>query len=144
MRPMNNQYTGAIQKIDFDSSVENLRLVEKLIDQVCEEYQVNQDYYGNILIALTEAVNNAILHGNKSIKAKKIFVSFEPHLKDLLFTVEDQGEGFDYDDLPDPTDPDNIDKPSGRGVFLMKHLADQVKFHNNGRKVELVFKISAN
>jgi serine/threonine-protein kinase RsbW len=84
------------------------------------------------------------LHGNKSIKAKKIFVSFEPHQKDLLFTVEDQGDGFNYDNLPDPTDPDNIDKPSGRGVFLMKHLADQVNFHNNGRKVELVFKISAN
>jgi serine/threonine-protein kinase RsbW len=141
---MNNQYTGAIQQINFDSSVENLRLVEKLIDQVCEEYHVNQDYYGNILIALTEAVNNAIFHGNKSVKAKKIFVSFEPHQKELLFTVEDQGEGFDYDGLPDPTDPENIDKPSGRGVFLMKHLADIVNFHNNGRKVELIFTISAN
>lgn len=141
---MNNQYTGAIQKIDFDSSVENLRLVEKLIDQVCEEYHVNQDHYGNILIALTEAVNNAILHGNKSVKAKKIFVSFIPNQNDLLFTVEDQGEGFDYDGLPDPTDPDNIEKPSGRGVFLMRHLADSVKFHEKGRKVELHFKMSAN
>lgn len=141
---MNNQYTGAIQKINFDSSVENLRLVEKLIDQVCEEYHVNQDYYGNILIALTEAVNNAILHGNKSEKSKKIFVSFEPHQTNLLFTVEDEGDGFNYDALPDPTDPENIDKPSGRGVFLMKHLADKVNFHNNGRKVELTFTISAN
>lgn len=141
---MNNQYTGAIQKINFDSAVENLQLVEKLIDQVCEEYNVNQDYYGNILIALTEAVNNAILHGNKSVREKKIIVSFEPHSKDLLFTVEDQGDGFDYDSLPDPTDPQNIDKPSGRGVFLMKHLADDVKFHNEGRKVELTFKLSAN
>lgn len=141
---MNNQYAGAIQKIDFNSSTENLQLVEKLIDQVCEEYNVNQDFYGNILIALTEAVNNAILHGNKSDKAKKIVVSFEPHQSNFLFTVEDQGEGFDYDSLPDPTDPENIDKPSGRGVFLMKHLADNVKFHNDGRKVELTFKISAN
>jgi serine/threonine-protein kinase RsbW len=141
---MNNQYTGAIQKIDFDSSVENLRLVEKLIDQVCEEYHVNQDHYGNILIALTEAVNNAILHGNKSVKAKKIFVSFIPNQNDLLFTVEDQGEGFDYDGLPDPTDPANIEKPSGRGVFLMRHLADSVMFHEKGRKVELHFKMSAN
>lgn len=141
---MNNQYTGAIQKLDFESAVENLRLVEKLIDQVCEEYHVNQDYYGNILIALTEAVNNAILHGNKSVKSKKIYISFEPQQRDLLFTVEDQGEGFDYDSLPDPTDPANIDKPSGRGVFLMKHLADAVNFHDKGRKVELVFKNSAN
>ncbi len=141
---MNNQYTGDIQKLDFESSVENLRLVEKLIDQVCEEYHVNEDYYGNILIALTEAVNNAILHGNKSEKSKKIFISFEPHQRDLLFTVEDEGDGFNYDGLPDPTDPENIDKPSGRGVFLMKHLADKVNFHNNGRKVELVFVNSAN
>jgi serine/threonine-protein kinase RsbW len=141
---MNNQYTGAIQKLDFESAVENLRLVERLIDQVCEEYHVNQDHYGNILIALTEAVNNAILHGNKSVKSKKIYISFEPQQRDLLFTVEDQGEGFDYNSLPDPTDPANIDKPSGRGVFLMKHLADTVNFHDKGRKVELVFKNSAN
>lgn len=141
---MNNHYAGEIQKLDFDSSIENLKLVEKLIDQISEEYKLNQDHYGNILVALTEAVSNAIIHGNKSVLEKKISVSFEPHESSLRFTIQDEGTGFDFDNIPDPTDPDNIDKPNGRGVYIMKHLADKVDFSDNGRIVELTFNLSAN
>lgn len=140
---MENVYTKAVNQIDFPSKVENLTLVEKFIDNVCEENKVNQDYYGNILIALTEAVNNAIFHGNSSDPRKKVTVSFKQgNAGSLAFTVEDQGNGFDYGTLPDPTDPANIENPNGRGVFLMKHLADKVEFYDNGRKVELTFSIN--
>jgi serine/threonine-protein kinase RsbW len=124
--------------------VENLSLVEKLIDQVCVEYRVNEDHYGNILIALTEAVNNAIIHGNKQDPSKHITLSCETKDNNLLFIVEDEGPGFDFDHLPDPTDPENIEKPNGRGVFLMKNLADEVNFFNNGNRVELKFSTFAN
>ena len=137
---MENVYTQAVNQINFPSKVENLSLVEKFIDNVCEENKVNQDYYGNILIALTEAVNNAIFHGNSSDPKKKVTVSCKSaNSGSLAFTVEDQGSGFDYGTLPDPTDPANIENPNGRGVFLMKHLADKVEFYDNGRKVELTF-----
>ena len=141
---MENVYTQNVNQINFSSKIENLTLVEKFIDNVCEENKVNQDFYGNILIALTEAVNNAIFHGNASDPGKQVIVTCKQGNNSLAFFVEDQGKGFDYNTLPDPTDPENIEKPNGRGVFLMKNLADQVEFHDNGRKVEIVFKISAN
>ena len=141
---MEHTYANLIQEIHFPSKVENLALVEKLIDQVCDEFKVNEDHYGNILIALTEAVNNAIMHGNKQDPSKEITIICENKDRHLHFVVVDQGEGFDFDTLPDPTDPANIEKPNGRGVFLMKNLADEVNFSNNGTKVELKFGIFAN
>lgn len=141
---MEQAYEKAIKEIHFPSKIENLALVEKLIDKVCDELKVNEDNYGNILIALTEAVNNAIMHGNKQDSTKSIHLKCENQDKNLLFVVEDEGDGFDFDNLPDPTDPVNLEKPNGRGVFLMRNLADEVNFSNNGKRVELKFKLFAN
>ncbi|MFN7013700.1 MAG: ATP-binding protein [Bacteroidia bacterium] len=132
------------QKLELESTIESLKEVEKLVDQVCVEYKVNEDYYGNILIAVTEAVNNAIIHGNKQNPQKKYYVTFMPKEDQIIFTIADQGEGFDYNNLPDPTDPQNIEKPNGRGVFLMKNLADKIEFEENGSKVNISFKIFNN
>lgn len=121
------------------SKTENLILVEKLIEQVCELHKISEDNYGNILVALTEAVTNAIQHGNKNNPEKTIDIIFKSKNDKLTFIIEDQGEGFDFSNLPDPTDPENIEKPNGRGVFLMRHLADNVEFDENGRRVHLQF-----
>lgn len=123
----------------ISSKADNLRLVEKLIDDVCQVYKVNEDAYGNILIAVTEAVNNAINHGNQNNPNKFVNIGFKTDNKQLVFSVSDEGSGFNYTDLPDPTDPTNIDKPNGRGVFLMKNLADSIKFLQNGKTVLLAF-----
>jgi serine/threonine-protein kinase RsbW len=130
------------ETLDISSSADNMRLVERLVDDVCEVFNVNEDSYGNILIALTEAVNNAIYHGNKGNPTKNIKIGFESHEKNIQFSVADEGTGFDYNNLPDPTDPINIDKPNGRGVFLMKNLADKVEFNNNGQEVLLTFNLN--
>ena len=127
------------QKLKIESSADNLRLVERLIEDVCEIYNVSEDNFGNILIAVTEAVNNAISHGNKNNPSKSVQIGFENMEKKLTFSVSDEGSGFDYNGLPDPTDPTNIDKVNGRGVFLMKHLADKVEFNQNGKEVLLTF-----
>lgn len=139
MDVMEEKKAAATLKIDFDSRTENLSLVEKLVDDVCAEHKISEDYYGNILIAVTEAVNNAIQHGNKMDDAKKVSVCFSTNKTDFRFTVQDQGDGFNYDDLPDPTNPENIEKPNGRGIFLMRNLADEVNFFQEGRQVELKF-----
>ena len=130
------------QKLSFPSKAENLNLVEKLIDDVCEKNSVNEDYYGNILIAITEAVNNAIHHGNKSNPEKKVNVSYSSTPEKLLFTIQDEGPGFDYENLPDPTDPKNIEKPHGRGVFLMRNLSDEIEFSDGGSTVVMKFKVA--
>ncbi len=127
------------ENIKISSRADNLSLVEKLIDTVCQEYNVNEDAYGNILIAVTEAVNNAINHGNQNNPNKFVNVAFQTANQQLVFSISDEGAGFDYENLPDPTDPKNIDKPHGRGVFLMKNLADSIQFLQNGKTVLLSF-----
>ncbi len=130
------------EKLDITSSFDNMRLVERLVEDVCDVFNVNEDSYGNILIAVTEAVNNAIYHGNQGNPDKHIKIGFESGNDNIKFSVADEGDGFDYNSLPDPTDPLNIDKPHGRGVFLMKNLADKVEFNNNGQEVLLTFNLN--
>lgn len=129
------------QRIDFPSKAENITLVEKLIDEVCGRVGVHESRYGNILIALTEAVNNAIHHGNRLDPNKTVTVGCLIQPDHIAFTVQDQGPGFDHDHLPDPTDPQNIEKPHGRGVFLMRALADKVEFADNGAAVTMTFSL---
>ena len=124
------------------SQPESINLVEKLIDEIKTEYNIQEECYGNMLVAVTEAVNNAIQHGNKYDPEKMVHIAYEIEPDQIAFTITDEGPGFDYLNLPDPTDPENIEKPTGRGVFLMKHLADQIIFSENGRVVELYFKTS--
>jgi serine/threonine-protein kinase RsbW len=128
--------------LKFPSVLENIHLAEKLIDDVCAEYNVKEDYYGELLIAMTEAVNNAIVHGNKLDTSKQVTITFDVlNEKNIRFTVEDEGPGFDYNNLPDPTAPENIEKPHGRGVFLMRKLADQCEFQDDGRIVVMDFAV---
>lgn len=129
------------QRLVIPSKVENIVLVEKLVDDVCDLFDIQEEIYGHILVALTEAVNNGLQHGNKANPDTHIEVTFKVKDDTLFFTVKDQGPGFDYDNLPDPTDPENIEKPTGRGVFLMKHLCDNVVFEEKGTRVILEFKL---
>ncbi|MBI3500521.1 MAG: ATP-binding protein [Bacteroidetes bacterium] len=127
------------QKLLIPSKAENMVLVEKLVDDVCDLFDIKEDLYGHILVALTEAVNNSLQHGNKANPDKNIEVTFKMKDSKLFFTVKDHGPGFDHTNLPDPTDPKNIEKPTGRGIFLMKHLSDNVSFEDKGTKVILEF-----
>ena len=129
------------QKLLIPSKTENIVLVEKLVDDVCDLFDIKEEIYGHILVALTEAVNNGLQHGNKVNPNKNIEVTFKVKDDTLYFTVKDQGPGFDFSNLPDPTDPKNIEKPTGRGIFLMKHLCDAVAFEEKGTKVILEFKL---
>ena len=128
------------QTLKINSHPQRLRLVERLVEDVSQIYNLNEDCYGNMLIAVTEAVNNAIFHGNKNNPDKLIKIGFEVNDGQLVFSVSDEGPGFDYQSLPDPTDPNNVDKLNGRGVFLMTSLSDSIKFDNNGAKVSIGFK----
>ncbi|MBL0309583.1 MAG: ATP-binding protein [Bacteroidetes bacterium] len=135
--------TVTSKTIKVASKAENITVVEKFIDEMQAELNIGGDVYGNILICLTEAANNAMLHGNKADPNKIAEISYEldSRGKNLTFIVKDQGPGFDHNTLPDPTAPENLERTSGRGVFLMMQLADMVVFSDNGATVELQFKI---
>ncbi|MBI3136399.1 MAG: ATP-binding protein [Bacteroidetes bacterium] len=125
--------------IEIASKLDRIPEVESLIDKVSEELGLNEDHYGNILIAVTEAVNNAIIHGNKYSDSKKVRVEVKKEPAGVVFTISDEGQGFDFMNLPDPTAPENLEKPDGRGIFLMKNLSDGVIFESNGSKVSITF-----
>ena len=131
-------------KISIPSLTENIRIVESFIDNAKEKFNLTDDIYGNIMIAVTESVNNAIIHGNQSDKSKSVNLSLQMADNMIKFKITDEGDGFEYTDLPDPTAPENIDKPGGRGIFLMKNLCDELKFEDSGRVVELSFYIDWN
>lgn len=127
--------------LNISSKIENLTIVEKAVDEISAECNLNSELYGNVLIATIEAANNAILHGNQLDENKKVDIVFQIENKYLTITIKDQGKGFDFKGVPDPTAPENIEKINGRGIFLMERLADQISFYENGSKVELVFNI---
>ncbi len=129
--------------IEIPSLAENIRIIESFIDNAKEKYQLDDDIYGNIMIAVTEAVNNAIRHGNKDNSLKNVFISLSLEDGMIKFKIQDEGEGFNFHQLPDPTSPENISKPGGRGIFLMKHLSDEVDFKENGKVVELSFYVNS-
>lgn len=127
--------------VTFPSVKENVNLVEKFVDEICQFYSIGDENYGNILVAVTEAVSNAIFHGNRLNPDKSVRFFYENKDNNLCFTVEDEGSGYNPETLPDPTDPANLEVPHGRGVFLMRQLTDDIKFFNDGRKVELYFRL---
>lgn len=126
----------------FSSEIRNVAYVESLINDVMASENLCEENYGKILIAVTEAVNNAILHGNGQNPEKTVQVSYEKMQHMVFFLVKDEGCGFNPSEIPDPTDPENLEKPNGRGVFLMRNLADSCEFLNSGREVRLGFRLS--
>jgi serine/threonine-protein kinase RsbW len=128
-----------VDKISIPSEFTAVNRVETLVDKVCGDLGVQEDYYGNVLIAVTEAVNNAIQHGNQFKKGLVVSVAVGDKAESFCFSVRDSGIGFNFDDLPDPTAPENIEKENGRGIFLMKSLADEIEFEDLGRLVNIYF-----
>jgi serine/threonine-protein kinase RsbW len=135
---MKEGYT-LIDSLTIPSDVSKLPVVETLIDSVCQSIGVHEDVYGNVLIAVTEAVNNAIIHGNKNDVSLNVGLNVFDAPVSFCFNVADTGNGFDYDSLPDPTAPENIEKENGRGVFLMRNLADEVVYNESGNQVYVYF-----
>jgi serine/threonine-protein kinase RsbW len=126
--------------VTLNSDINEISKVEGLVSEIFDRYHINQELYGNVLIALTEAANNAIMHGNQYDADKKVIINFDFAEPVLKIRVSDEGRGFDYGSLPDPTEPEYIDKPCGRGVFLIKRLADKVDFDKDGSSVAFSFK----
>ena len=132
-----SQYT-----LQLPSRIDSISIVENFIDELSAKYGFNDELYANVLTCLSEAVINAIIHGNRESSDKKVFLNVEViDDKRLIFAISDEGDGFDFNNLPDPTSPENIENLTGRGVFLIQKLADQCVFNSKGNELELHFKI---
>ncbi len=130
--------------LHLKSEINEIRKVEKVIDEVIEQNRFPEEIFGNVLIPAVEAVNNSIVHGNREDPSKCVWFNLKLKNNELNIYIEDEGEGFDYENLPDPTAPQNIEKITGRGIFLMHKLSDEVTYIKGGKAVKLSFKLSQN
>lgn len=129
-----------MKKLVLPSHLEVINALELFIDETVENHPEYRVSLGKISTALNEAVNNAIFHGNRNDPSKTVTLECNVLSDCIEFSVSDEGEGFNPDSIPDPTLPENIEKPEGRGIFLIRQLADQVRFENNGSTVIISFK----
>ncbi len=123
----------------ISSKVENIVQVEQFVETFETTFGLTPELFGKVSLSVIEAVNNAILFGNRQAEDKYVTVSAWKEETKFFVSVEDEGEGFDYSVIPDPTQPDNVMKVSGRGLYLMKILSDDLVFESGGAKVTLVF-----
>ncbi len=136
-----NVQTSELYTLQLPSKPESITLLEALIEKIADKHNISEDTFANMMTCLNEIAINAIVHGNKLDESKKVIVNAEVEPKRVIWTVTDEGPGFDYDHLPDPTAAENIENLTGRGVFIVKQLADQCVFNSRGNEVELHFKI---
>jgi len=125
------------RELRLASRMESLRDIEEFSERISDEYFLNDSYFGNILTSLTEAVRNAIIHGNRNDERKWVFVLLEEKVEGLLFTVIDQGEGYDYQ-----ATLNEKGESEGRGLLMIRSLADEVQVLEKGRVITMLFRIT--
>ena len=130
------------KELRFSADLSNLDKVEKFVHSILDFEEVDERLYGNIIIAVTEGVTNAVVHGNQNDSEKDVHVQYNSTDITIEFRIKDQGEGFNFNEIPDPTLPENVEKLDGRGVFLITSLADQTEFHDNGSLIEMQFNLA--
>jgi len=136
-----NIQAGKLYTLQLPSKEESITKLEDLIESLSDTYNISEDTFANMMTCLNEALINAIKHGNKMDPDKKVIINADVDNRRVIWTVTDEGTGFDYVHLADPTAPENVENLTGRGVFIMKHLADQCIFNTSGNEVELHFNI---
>lgn len=125
----------------LESEMNSISQVEKLIDAQAQMLNIDDEVYGKYMLSVVECVNNAIVHGNKMDKNKKVTMHYHISNTKIEVTVSDEGDGFDPNSLPDPTAEENLERDCGRGIFLMRHLSDELEFANNGRTITMKFNL---
>jgi serine/threonine-protein kinase RsbW len=127
--------------LTITSNPNNILEVESYLKRLDFNAHLNPEKFADILISLTEAVNNAIIHGNKKDESKMVHIDLEEKESGVAFCVTDEGGGFNPSGIPDPTTQENLECCGGRGVHIMKALADEIAFTNCGRSVIMYFNL---
>ncbi len=113
-----------------------LQRVEKFVKDVFAYFEIPLKYYNKVLLTISEATINSIVHGNKSDLQKKVELDVDCKNHLISVRITDEGEGFNYETLPDPTKQENILKESGRGIHIIKSVAKSVSFNKKGNSVQ--------
>jgi len=116
-------------QLELESDPNNLITVEEFVNYFAKDLGIDEEKMNGLMLSVTEATTNAIIHANKSDVNKKVLI--DVYVKDGILTVvvKDEGRGFDPSKVPDPTAPENLLKDSGRGVYLMRVYMDELKYN---------------
>ncbi len=122
------------------SDVNRIKDVERITERIATHMNFGEDDKDSLAIAVTEIVGNAISHGNKNDLTKNVTVTFDYDDDTIIVTVQDEGEGFDEDEIENPLEPENLLKESGRGIFIVRALIDELSIVRNekGTLVRLI------
>lgn len=134
-------------EVSIGSALEYLDLVQTVTDSITNFMGFDEDTAHWIGMSVRESVTNAIQHGNRLDQDKTVDIRYEVGPDSLEIYVKDQGNGFRVDDLPSPLDPENLLKPSGRGIFYIRSFMDEVEFKalaQGGMEVHMVKRVSSN
>jgi serine/threonine-protein kinase RsbW len=121
------------------SDVTELKKVEDFLISIFNEYKLEKKYFNKIYLCITEAVINSIKHGNKNDLEKRVSIVLDCNNEEINIQVEDEGDGFDLNNVQNPINKENINKESGRGIFIIKNLSDKIEYNEKGNQVQ--FKI---
>jgi len=125
----------------ISSQLININKVRFFLDEFFIESCLKRSYFNRVLLGISEAVNNSIVHGNKQDVRKNVFLCLKYFDNKLFIEVKDEGIGFDVECLNDPTCFDNLKKENGRGIFLLREIADEVRYYDGGRTVLIKYNL---
>lgn len=129
------------KKLILSSEFEEMNKLEPFVDELEQWAGFGEEDSSRIMLSLSEAVNNAIIHGNQSNPEKEVFIqtTLDRDQQILRISVEDEGKGFNPEEIPDPLKEENLLNEGGRGIYLIKQYADDIKFSENGSKIIITF-----
>jgi serine/threonine-protein kinase RsbW len=115
--------------LEIQSDPNNLITVEEFVNYFAKDIDIDEEKLQNLLLSVTEATTNAIIHANKCDLSKKVKIDVTINDQFITVKIKDEGKGFDPDRVPDPTDPENLLKDNGRGIYLMRFYMDELKYN---------------
>ena len=135
---MGSPATEQVIHLELPSAIQHVYLLDTLIVEILNEMGFDEETTEQVILAVIEAGTNAIKHGNQEDLNKSAYFKFIIHPDKLTIIVRDEGSGFKRDEVPDPLNPENLLKSSGRGIFLMESCMDSVTFEQSGTIVKMV------
>jgi len=136
-----NKLTEPKYYLEIESTPNNLITVEEFVSYFSVELGLNQEKINGLLLAVTEATTNAIIHGNKNNQLKMVRIYVFVEGSTVTIKIKDEGKGFDPSMVPDPTDPENLLKDSGRGLYLMRVYMDGLTYNQTPEGTEAILSL---
>jgi len=124
----------------INSDVIELKKVETFLTDIFREYNLEKKYFNKVYVCISEAVVNSIKHGNKNDRNKSVSIEVNCDMHEINIMIEDEGNGFDLNQISDPTSRENLKNESGRGIFIIKTLTNQIEYNEKGNRIQFKIK----